>query len=324
MKRIVLLGAYVVLICSYGCRNDYKRSNSENSNDNIHTEVTKNPTKDSSIDQTAIGNIHMNTDILEFESEKEEFLCAHPELGGLKIESIEGFYYDERLAAIEIFSEQQDFHTRDINGNSFYGEGWLNMYVSKYYNPQEMYHNPQESEKRIYGGTMSEFKNGQFLIIVSDLCESPYGHKSFEEIIESPMRRCYGHDLRPMKMDNSSNILRMISVIDVINELPKERADYLRNQFESEVNRVRSGMNDDPGNNMAIISAESRIAKNYFSLASSEVQAQRERLLKKHKDDPSWSYILILYRPLLEKYRKDIKAIEDKNMREKEKELDVI
>ena len=317
MKRKIILGIFAVLIIFYGCRNNHKNFHSEKSDATVNTEITYNPTKDSSIDQTAIGNIHMNTDILDFEKEKEEFLCAHSELGGLKIKSIEGFYYDERLAAIEIFSEQQDFHTRDISGNSLYGEGWLNMYVSKYYNPQE-------SEKRVYGGTMSEFKNEQFLIIVSDFCESPYGHNSFEDIIESPKRECYGHDLCALKMDDSSNILRMLSVIDVINELPKERADYLKSQFEFEVNRVRSAMNDNIGNNMAIIGAESRIAKKYFSLASSEVQAQRERLLKKHKDDPSWSYILILYRPLLEKYSKDKKVIEEKNMREKKKELDVI
>jgi hypothetical protein len=79
-------------------------------------------------DSTAIGNICLNVTKEEFERQKNIFMKETPELGGLKIKSVSGLFYDNRLAAVQIISQQQDFHKKGgiaING-------WYMMYYEKY------------------------------------------------------------------------------------------------------------------------------------------------------------------------------------------------
>lgn len=111
---------------------------------------------------------------------------------------------------------------------------------------------------------------------MSDICDFK-GHNSFKDIINSPKKQCYGHNLMPLQFDQSNNIARMLSVNTLINELPKERAEYIKSQYDLE----RSSINTD--NPMVKISSESAIDKKYYYSLLPEVQAQRDRLLRLHK-----------------------------------------
>ena len=93
----------------------------------VEMDKEHNKTKQSK-DSTAIGNICLNVTKEEFESQKKIFMKETPELGGLKIKSVSGLFYDNRLAAVQIISQQQDFHKKGgiaING-------WHMMYYEKY------------------------------------------------------------------------------------------------------------------------------------------------------------------------------------------------
>ena len=63
-------------------------------------------------DSMAIGNICLNVTKEEFESQRNIFMRETPELGGLKIKSVNGLFYDDRLAAVQIVSQQQEYTKR--------------------------------------------------------------------------------------------------------------------------------------------------------------------------------------------------------------------
>lgn len=315
--------AFTGLVISVGCGNMNKQSStgtnytSENIDTLADSVANMKPKTAPSIDQTAIGNIHMNTDESQFNSEKELFLNEHPKLGGLAISSIKGFFYDNRLAAIEIISNKQDIHSKIINHDMGYDYGWQPLYYSKYklieHREKIQYFSFEKAT-----GRLSIYNNNQFLIEVSDVCDSSKGHDSFKDIINSPNKQCYGHDLMPLQFDQSNNIARMLSVYTLIDELPKERAEYIKNQYDLE----RSSINTD--NPMVKISSESAIDKKYYYSLLPEVQAQRNRLLRLHRNDPSWSFIIIYYKPLLEKYNHDQEKMKEQKNQEKNHELDII
>lgn len=318
-KTMIKIGVVSALLIMIGCRNENKSSSTEYPDEVIDTVSIINiePETVSSFDQTAIGNIHMNIDESQFEVEKEEFLSEHPNLGGLTIKSIKGIFYDYRLAAIEIISDQQDIHSKILHHDMSYDGGWLPMYYSKYQNVEHRdiihYFSFEKAVSRL-----SVYNNNQFLIEVSDVCDSPHGHNDFEEIINYPPKQCYGHNLKPLRLDESNNVTRMNSVFTLLGELPKERAEYIKSQYDLE----RSNINRD--NPMVKISSEAAIDRKYFNLLLPEVQAQRNRLLNLHKDDPSWSFIIIYYKPLLEKYNRDQEKMKEQRDNEKKQELDII
>lgn len=322
-KSIVISAAFMGLVISIGCGNMNKQSSTETYytseiNDTIIDSVVNvEPETEPSIDQTAIGNIHMNIEESQFESEKELFLNEHPKLGGLTIRSIKGFFYDNRLAAIEIISDQQDIHSKIINHDMGYDYGWQPLYYSKYklieHREKIQYFSFEKAAERL-----SIYNNNQFLIEVSDVCSSPKGHNSFKDIINSPKKQCYGHNFTPLQFDQSNNIARLLSVNVLIDELPKERAEHIKSQYNLE----RSSINTD--NPMVKISSESAIDKKYYYSLLPEVQAQRDRLLRLHRNDPSWSFIIIYYKPLLEKYNQDQEKLKEQRNLEKNQELDII
>lgn len=322
-KLIVVSVLFTGLVISVGCGNMNKQSStdtyytSEINDTIIDSVVNVEPETNPSIDQTAIGNIHMNTDESQFNSEKELFLNEHPKLGGLTIKSIKGFFYDYRLAAIEIISDQQDIHSKIINHDMGYDYGWLPLYYSKYKLIEPREKNQYFSFEKA-AGRLSIYNNDQFLIEVSDVCDSPKGHNGFKDIINSPKKQCYGHNLAPLQFNQSNNIARIMSVNSLIDELPKERAEYIKSQYDLE----RSSINTD--NPMVKISSESAIDKKYYYSLLPEVQAQRDRLLRLHRNDPSWSFVIIYYKPLLEKYNRDQKKMKEQRNQEKNQELDII
>ena len=78
-------------------------------------------------DSTAIGNICLNVTREEFEKQRKTFINETPKLGELKIKSVSGLFYNDRLAAVQIISQQQDYHKK---GTSI--DGWSMMYYEKY------------------------------------------------------------------------------------------------------------------------------------------------------------------------------------------------
>lgn len=312
-KLTIFVLLYIVLV---SCGNQQVKSSSEEQNvigdTVIGITVQKEPDNKSSIDYTAIGNIHMDIDDLQFEQEKESFLKDHHELGGLAIKCINGFFYNNRLAAIEIISEQQEIHRRIMNGITN-NEGWLPLYVSKY-----GISNVRKTSKYLSYGRLSLFEKNNFIIEVSDLCNSPKRHDSFEDIVICPPKQCYGHDFNSLKFDRSNNISRILSVNSLIDELPKDRADFLKQQYNNDRNRIVS---DNP---MERISLESAIDQKYFNLILPEVQAHRDRLMNIHRNDPSWSIIIIYYKPLLEKYYHDTEMKKEQKNQERKSELEII
>lgn len=265
----------------------------------------------------AIGNIQMNTLEEQFEKEKQLFLEEHSKLGGLNINTMKGFFYKGRLAIIEIISEQQEIHKNNPEATESY-EGWYKMYSLKYQHAniiKDRIH-PFSLEKD--AGGLPLFLKKQFLIEVSDYCNSPKSHKSFEDVIISPKKECYGHNLAPFKFDESNNLMRAASVYSLISELPKERAEIVTRQYQLE----RAQISND--NLMAKITHEVAIDTKYYNILLPEAQAHRNRQLNLHKNDPSWSFIIIYYKPLLQKYNAEQEVIKQKKNIEKEKELDII
>ena len=317
-KYALLYVAVATLGLLVGCAK--KNPSVENPREVVDSIVADLPSVESkntpSISQTAIGNIHMNIDKSQFEAEKNIFISEHNKLGGLTIKSLRGYFYDNRLAAIEIISNQQELHKKKLS-NEIYDEGWCCMYASKYEHADMKDRLSLFSLERLTG-ELSLFKKDKYLIEVSDFCVSPQGHKNYEDIINSPIKQCYGHNLVPLKYDDSNNLMRESSVSSLINELPKERARKISNQYKLEKNSINTD------NLVVKISAEAAIDLKYFSLLLPEVQAQRDKLFNMHKDDPSWSYIIIYYIPLLEKYNRDKEVIKERKKQARDKELDII
>ena len=111
----------------------------------------------------------------------------------------------------------------------------------------------------------------------------------------------------------------MSSVFTLIGELPKEKAKIVEKQYMQEMNQARSN-----NNLMAAVSQKYAIDKKYYNMLLPEAQAMRNWKLEIHKNDPSWSFIIIYYKPLLQEYKNDQQSIIDKKNKEKEKELDII
>ena len=317
---------FILMYLATSCGNSNKKySTAEYTNEVIDSVVSNKvetrQEKSSSIDYTAIGNIHMNTDEFQFQEEKDIFLNEHHVLGGLTIQSLEGFFYDNRLAAIEIISDQQEIH-RKLLENEINEDGWYPMYHSKYQAADirdKIRPFSLDDYARGRANGLSVFKNNQFLIEVSDVCDSPEGHNSFEDIINSPKKQCYGHNLMPLrKKNNANNVEKAVSIYSLLEELPKERAKRILNQYNFE----RDNINTD--NLMYEIVSKNSIDEKYLNILIPEVQAHRNKLLNLHKNDPSWSFIIIYYKPLLQKYYQDQEKIKEKKKQEKNKELDII
>ena len=139
-------------------------------------------------------------------------------------------------------------------------EGWYKMYSLKYQHAniiKDRIH-PFSLEKD--AGGLPLFLKKQFLIEVSDYCNSPKSHQSFEDVIISPKEECYGHNLAPFKFDESNNLMRAASVYSLISELPKERAEIVTRQYQLE----RAQISND--NLMAKITYEVAIDTKYYKI----------------------------------------------------------
>jgi hypothetical protein len=253
-------------------------------------------------DTTAIGNIHLNTTKEEFEAERKIFMEETPELGGLKIKSVNGLFYKDRLAAVQVVSHQQDAHKRGFSFN----EGWKYLYYKKY-------------------GTASfrskfQYERGRKGIIVTDICATSNPYSTFEEFMSKPLLISYSDHPRFSALGSVNNVEAMMHAMDVLDYLPKSRKKYYQQLIDDDIASRNKSNSPFP--------SSSRIYEQVYEKARHEANAiierQNEINSRKHKNDPSWSVVIIAFKPLCNLYNNEARQAAEKARKEKERDLDKI
>ena len=257
-------------------------------------------------DSTAIGNICLNVTKEEFESQRKIFMKETPKLGGLKIKSVSGLFYDNRLAAVQIISQQQDYHKK----GGFAIDGWYMMYYEKY-------GKQHESNKYRF-----DFEKGLKAIAVSDLSATDKPYSSFEQFMDNPFITCY----KNKRLYSEENINSTLSLFIYMNILPKSRQKYYNNkinELEERHRRAKSGILD-----VRYIMSEREICEEARKEINGIIERNNEINTEKHKNDPSWSVIIVAYLPLCDKYSNNKRKIENereqKMKSDRQKELNKI
>ena len=257
------------------------------------------------MDTTAIGNIHLNTTKEVFEQEKRQFIAETQTLGKLRIKSVNGFFYDDRLAAVQVISYPQTAHKE---GHAIYGvNGWEYMYYQKYGN------------KYSANNGKFQFVKGRKGIRVTDFCASDRPYSSFKELMEQPLKACYQDEALFPAVTMDGNVDGMMRVSDVLLRLPKSRSNYYQQQLNDALARRDR-------NNPFDISTPiyQRIYDAARVEANNIIQQRNEVNYNKHKNDPSWSVIIIGYIPAFEKYRDEKRREREQRQQERQNELDKI
>lgn len=160
----------IILLTIVSCKNTYTNNTADEIEvDTIYIDEYTEPSSrvDSvDIDSTAISNIKFCISINEFNSRKKTFLNTHPNLGTLKIASINGFFYNDSLAGIEIISVQQNAFRN--NSNDFVG--WEDLFKEKY--------------RGRYDFVTREYETYVKNIFVTDFSSQSTPSKTFKELME--------------------------------------------------------------------------------------------------------------------------------------------
>lgn len=181
------------------------------------------------LDSTAICNIHLNTTREQFEEEKKIFLAENDSLGKLKIKSVVGLFYRDRLAAIEILSEKQTIYRdalkmTDIQNTEY---GWEYLYRKKY-SEQSHPHNDFMYER------------GRVGMSVTDICASEQIYTSFNQLIEEDIILC---ESNPKNEDSWSVII--VGFIPAFQQYAndkieeKRKSEELQRKIEEQKERER-------------------------------------------------------------------------------------
>lgn len=257
------------------------------------------------MDTTAIGNIHLNTTKDVFEQEKRQFLAETPSLGELRIKSVTGFFYDNRLSAVQIISYPQTAHKE---GKAIYGtSGWEYMYYQKY-------GNKYSSNRGRF-----QFVKGRKGMRVTDFCASDRPYNSFKELMEQPLKACYQDEALFPAVRMEGNVDGMMRVADVLQKLPGSRANYYQQQLNDALSsRDRNNPFDISTPIYQRIYDAARVEANQI------IQQRNEVNSNKHKNDPSWSVIIIGFIPACDKYNEEKRLEKERKQQEKQNDLDKI
>ena len=99
-------------------------------------EVVESAIADNNLDSVAIGNIYLGIDEHTFYAEKRDFLTKNPRLNGVKIEFLDGKFYNGKLYYITVVSEKNTIdiykELTDEEKNAHYV--WSSLYKEKYRN----------------------------------------------------------------------------------------------------------------------------------------------------------------------------------------------
>ena len=256
------------------------------------------------MDTTAIANIHLNTTQEVFELEKQQFLEETKTLGGLKIKTVKGFFYENRLAALQIISFEQTFHKDNKIALS---NGWELLYQQKYGMPYRV----QNSR--------FQYIKGRKGIIVTDFCASDQSYSNFKELMEQPLRTCYKDEelFPPVRME--SNTEGMFHVVQVLHRLPESDAKRYEQKMSDEIAKLDR---NSPFYNSTRVYQDiydaARLKANNIIAKGNEINS------KKHKNDPSYSVIIIGFIPSWEKYLEEKNKEIERKKTERQKELDIL
>ncbi len=244
-------------------------------------------------DSTAIGNICLNVTREEFEHQRKIFIKETPKLGELKIKSVSGLFYNDRLAAVQIISQQQDYHKK---GTSI--DGWSMMYYEKY------------GIQHISNRNKFDYEKGMKAIAITDLSASDKPFSSFEQFMENPFKTCYKEEQLYSEDDIDSIFYYFPLINRKLSRLPKYRQKYYKkiiNEIEERYRKENSVLAD-----ASYIVSKRKICEELRIEINDIIERNNEINTEKHKNDPSWSVIVVAYLPLCDKY--------DNNKRRKENE----
>lgn len=237
----------------------------------------------------AIGNICLNVTREEFESQRIIFMKETPKLGELKIKSVNGLFYDDRLAAVQIISQQQDYHKK---GTSI--DGWYMMYYEKY-------GNQHKSNKYRF-----DFEKGVKAIAITDLSASDKPFSSFEQFMDNSFNTCYENK----RLYSENDINSIASILFFMYKSPKSRQKYYNkkiNEIEERHRKTNTEFLD-----VGYIMSEKELCEEVRKEINDIIERNNEINTEKHKNDPSWSVIIVAYLPLCDKYDNDKRIKENK------------
>ncbi len=303
MKKIILFN---LLLSLMACTQKKQQvAISQPSQQKSEIEDGKIKSDSSSKDSTAIGNICLNVTREEFEKQRKIFINETPKLGELKIKSVSGLFYNDRLAAVQIISHQQDYYKKGTSG-----DGWEMMYIEKY------------GTQYISKGNIFNYEKDMKGITVTDLSSSDKPFSSFEQFMENKISACYRND-RLCSEEEIDSIFDPIYEIwplmfeRKLSKLSKYRIKY----YKKKINEIKEIYRKNPtlGDADYIVSKQI-ISQELRKEINDIIERNNEINTEKHKNDPSWSVIVVAYLPLCDKYKNDKIIKESKIRRSKEAE----
>lgn len=311
MKKIILFN---LLLSLMACTQKKQQvAISQPSQQKSEIEDGKIKSDSSSKDSTAIGNICLNVTREEFEKQRKTFINETPKLGELKIKSVSGLFYNDRLAAVQIISHQQDYYKKGTSG-----DGWEMMYIEKY------------GTQYISKGNIFNYEKDMKGITVTDLSSSDKPFSSFEQFMENKISACYRND-RLCSEEEIDSIFDPIYEIwplmfeRKLSKLSKYRIKY----YKKKINEIKERYRKNPtlGDADYIVSKQI-ISQELRKEINDIIERNNEINTEKHKNDPSWSVIVVAYLPLCDKYKND-KIIKESKIRhskeaERKRELNKI
>lgn len=272
--------------------------------------VEANPVGDNSLvysnDSTAIANIHFNTTKEVFEQEKRIFLAETKQLGNLAIKSVNGFFYNNRLSALQIISNGR-------KGKIDYDSGWADLYREKY--------ESDIADFYTFGCTV-----GCKRIYVSDWCNSCNPFTSFEDLIDKPVphfKETESTISEFQPIDFSS--MGMVQALTTAQRIEKYLSRSSRRRYQGLITA-----RDDQYN-----TGIQKAYNHYRQEANAEIRRRNavtdkhnEQIEAKNKSALSYSMVLIIFEPAEKEYEayKNRKENEqyNKEKEQRRKDLDKI
>lgn len=233
----------------------------------------------------AIGKIRFETNQSEFESEKRTFLQEHSTLGGLRIKELKGFFFQGKLAAIQIVSE---------NCANKSCESWKDMYRQK------------------YGFFLGEINTSDKKIKVVDHNANYRLATSLADAISYEFKEIELKRLSPYKTDLINEMGAIISAQEVLDALGDKN---IRSQYDGDMNAARSQQQ------MGGYGATYRVAERYYRSYYEQARASAERYNAMHKNDPKYSMLIIMSKKMLNLYNKEQ---QNKKDAQKKRDIDIL
>lgn len=293
-KYIILsVVIFVIFAAIISFHKDSETSSQISQSDTVDTNIVSTDTLESNNsevpdsinnDSTAIGNIMFGENKAVFEKQKRVFLSEHSSLGGLKINKIKGFFYKNRLAAVQIISEN--------NLNCEYTR-WSNLYNMKY---------------------GQDYSKERKRVRVNDNNANNYFATTYEDVLNYEFENRKHLLFPPYQTKFENQIFAQVAARQVLEALGDEN---LLRQYEHDIQEANSRRS---GDNIMLYAGETyRIAEHYYKRFYNQAAEKARIFNEKHKNAPSYSILIIIYNDLLNEYKnKKEQDIDNKKQNEKQ------